>query len=305
MPTETTDSSAATSPSTPSAVTVIGLGAMGKALAGAFLDAGHSVTVWNRTPGKGAGLAARGAVVADSAEAAVRTAELVVVCVLDYDASDAILEPLGPALAGKTLVNVTADVPDRARAAAAWAAEHSIDYLDGAVMVPVPVIGTPDALLFYAGPGDLFARHESVLRALGGKTVHVGEDHGRASVYDLALLDVFYGSMGALVHAFALARAEGVDAADVAPYIATITEILPRILKPGAAEVDARSYPAEDAGLGVMAASVDHIAHASRARGLDSGQIDGIKRMTDRAIALGHFGSSWMANYEALLDPRD
>lgn len=30
-------------------VTVIGLGAMGSALARAFIKAGHTVTVWNRT----------------------------------------------------------------------------------------------------------------------------------------------------------------------------------------------------------------------------------------------------------------
>lgn len=35
-----------------SAVTVLGLGPMGRALAGAFLDAGLRTTVWNRTPGR-------------------------------------------------------------------------------------------------------------------------------------------------------------------------------------------------------------------------------------------------------------
>lgn len=45
-------------PSAPSAppapVTVLGLGPMGRALASAFLAAGHPVTVWNRTPGRAA-----------------------------------------------------------------------------------------------------------------------------------------------------------------------------------------------------------------------------------------------------------
>jgi phosphoglycerate dehydrogenase-like enzyme len=42
-------------------VTVLGLGAMGSALAGAFLAAGRPVTVWNRTQGKAGELVARGA----------------------------------------------------------------------------------------------------------------------------------------------------------------------------------------------------------------------------------------------------
>lgn len=33
-------------------VTVLGLGAMGTALAGAFLRAGHRITVWNRSADK-------------------------------------------------------------------------------------------------------------------------------------------------------------------------------------------------------------------------------------------------------------
>lgn len=33
-----------------SSVTVLGLGPMGRALAGAFLDAGLRTVVWNRTP---------------------------------------------------------------------------------------------------------------------------------------------------------------------------------------------------------------------------------------------------------------
>lgn len=35
-----------------SPVTIIGLGPMGKTMAGVFLDRGHEVTVWNRTASK-------------------------------------------------------------------------------------------------------------------------------------------------------------------------------------------------------------------------------------------------------------
>lgn len=48
-----------------SAVTVLGLGPMGRALAGAFLDAGLRTTVWNRTPGRDGELIERGRSVRD------------------------------------------------------------------------------------------------------------------------------------------------------------------------------------------------------------------------------------------------
>ncbi|MFC7404896.1 NAD(P)-binding domain-containing protein [Georgenia alba] len=44
-----------------SAVSLLGLGAMGTALASALLDAGRDVVVWNRTPGRATELLARGA----------------------------------------------------------------------------------------------------------------------------------------------------------------------------------------------------------------------------------------------------
>ncbi|CAL9657731.1 hypothetical protein SUDANB176_06864 [Streptomyces sp. enrichment culture] len=50
--------------STKQSVTVIGLGPTGQAMAGAFLDRGYDVTVWNRTASRADALVARGAVLA-------------------------------------------------------------------------------------------------------------------------------------------------------------------------------------------------------------------------------------------------
>ncbi|GFE18003.1 hypothetical protein Sgleb_60500 [Streptomyces glebosus] len=96
-------SSAQNDPRTP--VTVLGLGAMGSALAGAFVRAGHPTTVWNRTPGKADPLVARGAVRADTVAEAVAASPLVIVWVVDYAAAREILEPAGPGLSGRVLVH--------------------------------------------------------------------------------------------------------------------------------------------------------------------------------------------------------
>ncbi|MFC7468445.1 NAD(P)-binding domain-containing protein [Actinomadura keratinilytica] len=58
----------------PAAVTVLGLGRMGGALAAAFLAAGHPTTVWNRSPGKADALVVRGARRAGSVAEAVAAA---------------------------------------------------------------------------------------------------------------------------------------------------------------------------------------------------------------------------------------
>lgn len=52
-------------------LTLLGLGAMGTALARAWLAAGHPLTVWNRSPERARPLAAEGASVAGTVAEAV------------------------------------------------------------------------------------------------------------------------------------------------------------------------------------------------------------------------------------------
>lgn len=285
-------------------VTVLGLGAMGQALAGAFLKAGHPITVWNRTPGKGDDLVSAGATLTSTAAEAVRASDVVVVCLYDYTVSQAVLDPLAAELRGRALVNLTSDTPERSREAAAWAAGHGIDYLDGAILVPVTVIGTADALLFHSGPKSVYERHESTLGVLGGNTVYLGEDHGLAAVYDNALLDFFWTSMSGLVHAFALAGADGVKGAELAPYLSALLSIFPEAVESTAVEVDSGAYPGDQAPLVTEAANVDHIIHASEHWGLDVGALNGMKAVLDRAIAKGHGADGWTATIEAVRGAR-
>jgi 3-hydroxyisobutyrate dehydrogenase-like beta-hydroxyacid dehydrogenase len=64
-------------------VSVLGMGEMGRALAGALVDAGYPVTVWIRSPGRTGTLAERGAAVAPTVAEAVAAGRLVVVCLFD------------------------------------------------------------------------------------------------------------------------------------------------------------------------------------------------------------------------------
>src|SRR5262245_26856623 len=73
-------------------VSVIGLGAMGSALARALLRGGRRVTVWNRTCAKADPLVREGVGLAPSAAAAVAVSPVVVVCVDDYEATKKILD---------------------------------------------------------------------------------------------------------------------------------------------------------------------------------------------------------------------
>ena len=73
------------------AISVLGTGRMGSALARALLQSGYRTTVWNRTKQKAEPLAALGATVAASVLEAVNAAEIIIVNVSDYEATAAVL----------------------------------------------------------------------------------------------------------------------------------------------------------------------------------------------------------------------
>src|SRR5260370_34551160 len=71
-------------------VAFIGLGRMGRGMAGRYLDSGFTVAVWNRSKSKAEDLIARGARLAHSAVDAADGADAIVTMVADDEASRAV-----------------------------------------------------------------------------------------------------------------------------------------------------------------------------------------------------------------------
>ena len=270
------------------AVTVLGLGSMGRALAGAFLAAGHPTTVWNRTAGRAGDLVVRGAMAAPDAEAAVSASPLVVVCVVDHDAVRSVLEPVQDALRGRVLVNLTSTTPEQARTTAAWAAEHGIEYLDGAIMVPTPMIGDAAALVLYSGSHQAFDRHQGSLAAVAGDGHYLGDDVGLASIYDIGMLDIFFTGMIGFLHAAALVGADGITAGAFLPYAERMATLVQQTMVELAADVDQRRYPGDQDNLEMELAAVDHIVEASATRGIATALPSLVRTVVEEAIGRGH-----------------
>ncbi|WP_228774455.1 NAD(P)-dependent oxidoreductase [Streptomyces sp. NRRL B-1677] len=273
-------------------VTVLGLGSMGTALAGALLEAGHETTVWNRSAGKGEALAARGAARAGTAAEAVAASPLVIACLSDYDAVHGVLDPLAETLRGRTLVNLTSGTPEQARESASRAAARGIGYLDGAIMSTPPGIGSPQVMLLYSGSSQAFAEHRETLASLGDP-VGLGEDAGAASLYDTALLGMMWATLGGWLQGVALTGADGVDAATFTPVAVRWMTAVSGFMSTYAPQVDAGAYPGDDATLDVHFATIEHLVHASAARGLDPRLPELFKTFVGQAIAAGHGGDSY------------
>ncbi|MFE5581965.1 NAD(P)-dependent oxidoreductase [Kitasatospora sp. NPDC056531] len=249
-------------------VTVIGLGPMGQAMAGVYLDAGYAVTVWNRTAARADELVARGAELAPSAEAAVAAGELVVLSLTDYDAVFAVLESVEAVVAGKVIANLSSDTPERAREAARWLAERGAGHLTGGVQVPPSGIGSPESSTFYSGPVELFRRHRTALEVLTG-TDYRGDDPGLAQLYYQIQMDLFWSSMVGYLHATAIAEANGISAEEFLPYLSSTAASLPGFQAFYAPRIAAGDHRGDVDRLAMGLASVEHVRQTAEASGVD------------------------------------
>lgn len=200
-----------------STVTVLGLGAMGAALAKAQRSAGNDVVVWNRTASKAPWLDALGARREGSLAKAVGASDAVIVCLLNDGSVSEVLGSVANELRGRVVVNLTSGTPDQARAQARWSAQHGAVYLDGGIMAVPLMIGTSHAMVLYSGDERAFGLLAPILESFG-RAHFVGTDPGRAALLDIGLLISMYGLLGAYVQASAMVESGGMTSAELASF---------------------------------------------------------------------------------------
>jgi 3-hydroxyisobutyrate dehydrogenase/2-hydroxy-3-oxopropionate reductase len=152
-----------------STIAVLGLGAMGSAMAARLLNAGHDLTVWNRTPGRDGGLVSAGAHRGETPADAVRDAEVVVTMLTDPPALEAVLfGPDGAAAAipeTATLIDMSTVGPT----AIASVVERlgPVAVLDAPVLGSVPSVESGKLVILAGGDRAVFDRHTELLSILG------------------------------------------------------------------------------------------------------------------------------------------
>ncbi|WP_255560899.1 NAD(P)-binding domain-containing protein [Mumia sp. zg.B53] len=287
---------------TDSDVTLIGLGLMGTALAGALLGAGHRTTVWNRTAAKAEELVTQGALLADSVGSAVNASPVVVTCVSDYASLQQVLTPVADRLGGRVLVNLASGDSEQAREMARWTEDRGATYLDGAIMAVPPTIGTAAAVILLSGPETTFTMHQSIFDALG-TTAYLGEDHGLSALYDVAGLSMMWGVLNAWLQGVALLSTAGVDAASYTPFAAQLAQETVGWLAGYADQVDRGTYPSDDATLNTHAGGMTHLIEESERLGVNAELPRLFKALVDRAIAAGQGGRSYPVLIEQFAQP--
>ncbi|MFC9126856.1 NAD(P)-dependent oxidoreductase [Streptomyces sp. NPDC057099] len=269
-------------------LTLLGAGAMGTALARAWLAAGHPVTVWNRTPARAEALAAEGATVATSAAEAVAANRLVVACLLDDASVGDALE--GADLAGRDLVNLTTGTPAQGRTRAAWAEARGARFLDGGIMAVPPMVGQPESggYVFYSGSPELFEEHRDTLAVPVG-TRWVGSDPGFASLHDVALLSAMSGMFAGITHAFALIRPEDIAPKDFAPLLADWLTAMAPAVHQTADQLESGDYTSNVvSNLAMQVAGNTTLLHTAEEQRVSPELLTPYMALMERRLAQGH-----------------
>jgi 3-hydroxyisobutyrate dehydrogenase len=205
----------------------VGLGIMGRPMAGHLLRAGFPLTVYNRTSSRADEIVAAGARRAASPAEVARAAEVIVVNVTDSkDVEQVVAGPGGLAEGirpGAVVVDMSTVAPATERRMAALLRERRADYLDAPVSGGD--VGAKNATLAIMVGGEAAAleRARPILEKLGRTITHCGPvGHGQLTKLSNQIL-VGVTLLG-VSEAISFARQSGLD-----------PEVMLRAVAPGAA----------------------------------------------------------------------
>jgi 3-hydroxyisobutyrate dehydrogenase-like beta-hydroxyacid dehydrogenase len=248
-------------------VAFLGLGGMGSRIARRLLDAGHSVTVWNRTPERTDALAERGARVARTPAEAASQVEALITMLADPAALDAVVGGRHGVAAGArrglTVIEMSTVGP-------AAVARLATSLPAGTYLLDAPVLGSLSEAesgslqVFVGGPDELAERWAPLLADLG-TPIHVGP-LGSGAAAKLVVNLTLFGAIGLLGEALALARVAGLSR-EIAFEILSVSPLAEQAARRREA-VESGEYPRRFA-LSLARKDTELIAEAAGKHGLD------------------------------------
>ncbi|MBP7149746.1 MAG: NAD(P)-dependent oxidoreductase [Acidobacteria bacterium] len=188
---------------------LVGLGTLGRAIAGRLAEQGLDLVVWNRTPEKAHGLAAS---VAASPAALISSVPIVVLSLFDSAAVDQVLFGEGGVFAGdaegKILVDTTTNSADAADRFHEQVHARGAYYVEAPVIGSVPQVAQGRLTALVSGQEDAWDEVRPFLEQIAANTIYLGKP-GLATRLKLAANLVLATWMTGLAEALVLAERSG------------------------------------------------------------------------------------------------
>jgi len=200
----------------PRKIGLIGLGLMGRPMGMNLLKAGHSLTVWNRTPGRAEELVAAGAVLAKTPREAAASSDLLLTIVSDPPALESVLwghegqndGALGGLKAGSIYMDSSTVSPSLEKKISVACKERGVRFLDA------PVTGSDwgaregNLVFMIGGDAETLKEVEPVLAVMGKRWFLLGPN-GAGQTVKLAMNAILALQVDAMAEAIALVTKAG------------------------------------------------------------------------------------------------
>ncbi|MGH9370720.1 MAG: NAD(P)-dependent oxidoreductase [Vicinamibacterales bacterium] len=282
-------------------VAFLGLGVMGRGMAARLVQAGFSVTVWNRSAGPAAQLQELGARTAASPAQAVSGADVIVAMVADDKASRDVWTGDTGALAGAARGSIAIECstlsPVWVTDLADLCAKQGVTFIDSPVAGSKVQAAGGEVVFFVGGDREVLERARPVLRAMSRDIVHLGPV---ASGARMKLVNNFMGAVQATAVAEALAFIEacGLDPAAAMNVLYNGAPGSP-LVKTLGARMMARDY-AVNFLLSLMRKDIGYAIDEARRHGVELRTATIAGELFDRAIAEGLDTSDFAAIAEVV-----
>jgi 3-hydroxyisobutyrate dehydrogenase-like beta-hydroxyacid dehydrogenase len=275
----------------------LGLGQMGRKMAARLIEAGHGLTVWNRSASPVQEFKDRARVAASPQEA--MDAELVITMLADDAAVESVW--LKPRMTARGVHLNMATVSLRV---ARELAKLQQDY------VSAPVFGRPSASakgeldIIAAGPASALERCQPVFKALSRQVFVLGERAEHANAVKIARNFLLATVIESLGEAFALATGSGVDAARFLEILTSTSLSAPAYKNYGKLMVE-RAYEPAQFSMELGLKDVELALATARAQGVALPTAELIRKNLMNAIAQGNGHKDWAALAEYLDTSRE
>ncbi|MBN3822810.1 NAD(P)-dependent oxidoreductase [Burkholderia sp. Ac-20384] len=178
-------------------IAVLGLGAMGSAIATSLIAEGEKVVVWNRKAEKAQRMHELGARVADSATAACDQADVIVVVTATPTDRAADFEALGERRKGKTVVNRATGRTSEVQVLDQIVRGAGAKFISGTIQCFPPDIGRESAVFLLGGDEKIWNEVEPLLRKIAPQSTYVSARPDVPNVLDAGLTGTFVFGAGA------------------------------------------------------------------------------------------------------------
>jgi 3-hydroxyisobutyrate dehydrogenase len=263
------------------AVAVAGLGHMGSRLARRLLDAGFTVTVWDRDRAVAQQLVERAAHLVATPGELGQHADIVMTSLADDAAlREVVLERglLAGMQEGSVLVDLSTVSPATSREIAARAAERGVSMLDAAVSGSTAQVEAGELVVLVGGDEAVLERCRALLEPLAKAIVHMG-GNGAGSTTKLAVNTILGVGMESLAEAIVLAEGAGLGRERLLDALSQTAVVAPA-LRPKLENLGRDEYPVAFA-LHLMRKDLQLVLAEAREAGLELPAAEAAARVFD------------------------